>query len=185
MAIQFVDPALELELFVEWVLVDLTERKASGKRPKRAMMGFWMTRPNLPGKRRLSDLTERRYIALSALLHSGMTMDMALAVVGRHLKRENAEQREPIRTAYYDFKTSGRAVSMDMWRGYFYSWAEWALAVGPAELSQVSADYKSLGKQNKDIWFSDFIQRVRKAATVARGRQSSCDGAVPVVATSQ
>jgi hypothetical protein len=171
MAIQFVDPTVELELFVEWVLTDLTERKASGKRPKQAMIGFWMTRPNLPGRSRLSDLTERRYVAISAVLNAGATMDVALALVCRQLGREDAEDREKIRIAYYDFKNSRRAVSMDIWRGCFYSWAEWVLTVDPRVLNQVSADYISLGKQNKAIWFSDFEQRLRNAATVTRGRR--------------
>lgn len=185
MAIQFVDPAVELELFVEWVLADSTERKASGKRPKQAMIGFWMTRPNLPGRLRLSDLTERRYVALSALLRAGMTMDEALAVVCRHLGRENAEEWEKIRVAYYEFKSSRRAVSMDIWRGCFYSWTEWVLTVGPAPLNQVSSDYISLGKQNKAIWFLDFLQRLRKAATLAESLRILQTVPAPVIAPSQ
>src|SRR5665213_701106 len=110
MAVRFVDPAEELELFVEWVLADLTERKASGKRPAQAMISFWMTRPNLPGRRKLSDITERRYVALSALIQAGRTMEEALWVVCCHLGQETAKEREKIRVGYYNFKNSGRAV---------------------------------------------------------------------------
>lgn len=88
MAVRFTNQTDELELFVEWVLADLTERKASGKRPEQAMMGFWMTRPNLPGRSRLSDLTERRYVAMSALIQADRPMADALARVCRHLGQE-------------------------------------------------------------------------------------------------
>jgi hypothetical protein len=105
------------------------------------------------------------------LLTAGRTMDDALALVCRHLGQETTKERERIRTAYYAFKNSKRAVSIDIWRGSFYSWAEWVLTVGPAELKQVSADYIRIGNQDKATWFSDFMQRLRDVATITdRGR---------------
>ena len=166
MAVRFVDPAGELKLFVEWVLADLTERKASGKRPAQAMISFWMTRPNLPGRRKLSDITERRYVALSALIQAGRSMEEALWVVCRHLGQETAKEREKVRVGYYDFKNSGRAVSMDMWRGYFYSWAEWVLTTDSAALKRICDDYTSISKQEKATWFSKFVLGLRPAAIV-------------------
>jgi hypothetical protein len=121
----------------------------------------------LARKKSVVGLTERRYVAMFALL-KGRTMGDALGVVCRHLGQETAHDRETIRTAYYDFKKSRRAVSMDIRRGCFYSWAQWVLTVGPAALKKVSAGYIRIGKQNKAIWFSDFTQRLREAATITQ-----------------
>jgi hypothetical protein len=119
MAIRFRDPDEELELFVEWVLRDLTSRPLSGKRQTKLMRGMWMTRqlvktrskpepPNPKPRRpqmRGSDITERRYVAFKVLTDAGVSMKEAIIRVGAHLGMDTAEDLEIIRTGFYSFRS--------------------------------------------------------------------------------
>jgi hypothetical protein len=114
----------DLDYLVRWILLDETTRPPA-KRQRADLEGFWMSRTN--PRMRGSDLRERRFICMEALIEIGqLTPSRAAAKVKKELKQGTVAA---IRVGYYKSKESKRSgfASLAEWVSHFLRWQDWLL----------------------------------------------------------
>jgi hypothetical protein len=159
----------EPEWLVDWILSDLAVRQRSHRR--KPMEGMWINRqfgPMSGGRRpylRGSDLSERRFVALSVLLSTGRSMSDSLYEVGRRLGKTTLRELEAIRTSYYDFQHPSKDRLAENWLGNFRNWTDWAIAASKKSVNSVVESYGKRGQQDYADQFVRLVHAIQDKAS--------------------
>jgi hypothetical protein len=129
----------ELQQFVDYLLLDEAIRLSSGKTSDEPMRGLFISygrpssrRRGKAGARRGkacmhgSDISLRRYVAITALRHAHYPLKRACIEVGVRLGRSLDSELAVIKSSYLKFHPPyAEEKVLAVWRGSFLTWREW------------------------------------------------------------